>query len=129
MVDSFLSYLEFEKRCSPHTLKAYRADLYACQSHIAASGIAHLGLATHAAIRSWILELSQSGHNPASVARKMASLRSLYKFLLRQGQIKESPMDNIKTPRLRKRTPAFVPEAAMEQLSITPDYPEGFTGL
>ena len=154
MVESFLAYLEFEKRCSRHTLIAYRYDLRACAAHLAEQGISSIEAARYPDLRFYFLTLSQQGVNPSSVSRKMASLRSFYKFLLKQGHIsanpvstengvavsenaaaangralQESPMLKIKAPRLRKRNPVFVPEAAMRQLPQHPDFTDDFSGL
>ena len=84
MIDSFINYLEFEKKASPHTVEAYRRDLSQLEEFVALSfqeeDISQL---SHLELRAWIIELVDSGLSTLTVNRKMATLRSYYKFLLR----------------------------------------------
>src|SRR5688572_8208506 len=97
MIDSFLKYLQFEKRVSPHTLVAYQTDLEQFASFLSNTfEIAQTEVATHVMIRDWIINLVEDKLDPSSVNRKIACLRSYYKHLLRQEVIQKNPMTKIR---------------------------------
>lgn len=129
MTDSFLRYIRFEKRYSSHTSTAYETDLHSfelfLQSH-------YPDITTHSAdhgiIRSWILELAEQNMSPRSLNRKIACLRSYYKFLLRNDIITRNPMLNIKAPKVKKSLPAFVEEQRMDQLLDLVTFSDDFEG-
>ncbi len=114
MTDSFLKYLEFEKRVSRHTVLAYKIDLQQFEDFIlnifpeSKPETADYGL-----IRSWIINLVENGIEPLSVNRKIACLRSFYKFLLRQEFISKDPMMKIKVLKTKKKLPSFIKEGEM----------------
>jgi integrase/recombinase XerC len=114
MIDSFLKYLEFEKRLSHHTVVAYKTDLQQFTDFIRdtfselAAESADFGM-----IRSWIISLVENNIQPLSINRKIACLRSFYKFLLRQEAITKDPMRKIKILKTKKQLPSFVNEGEM----------------
>lgn len=117
MVDSFLQYLQYQKRYSPHTLVSYRNDLSQLGAYLnRASAPTPITHASFYEIRSWLASLSDDGLNPSSLTRKMACLRSFYKYLLQNEVITQNPMQKIKGPRLAKRTPVYVPENKITDL-------------
>ena len=114
-IRSFLRFLEFEKRCSRHTLSAYRRDLdgfmtYCLRIHRISSPEAcnpfHL--------RGWVVHLVEAGNAAASVNRKIATLRSLFKFLFARTLIKSNPAKKLRNLKQSRRLAAFVPEKDME---------------
>lgn len=111
MIDSFLKYLQFEKRVSPKTVQAYQSDLAQFNDFIQQtfSGI-QTEHATHQQVRAWIITLVDSGIEPLSVNRKIACLRSYYKFLLRQEAIDKDPMFKIRILKAPKKLPSFIQE-------------------
>lgn len=117
MIDSFLKYLEFEKRVSPHTLQAYETDLKQFEAFLHLTfpedTIEH---ASYRLVRAWIVALVEAEVKATSVNRKIASLRALYKFLLREGTIEKDPMLKIKPLKTAKRLPTFVKENEMAKL-------------
>ena len=117
MQESFLKYLEFEKRYSPHTLRSYRDDLNSFQGFLTEEfGMDELREAGTLEVRQWLFSLSDSGLSPRSVNRKLASLRSFYKFLLRSGVIEKSPMAGIRPLKASKRLPQFITENEMMKM-------------
>jgi integrase/recombinase XerC len=111
MTDLFLKYLQFEKRVSPHTLQAYKTDL--AQFQIFLQNTFHTNSAEHAKyseIRSWIVELMNDDLDPRSINRKIACLRSFYKYLRGQELIEENPMKNIRVLKTAKKIPTFLQE-------------------
>jgi integrase/recombinase XerC len=117
MIESFLKYLQYEKRVSAHTTLAYQNDLTQFASFLdvtfeeAKSEFADYGM-----IRSWIIQLADSDIKATSVNRKIASLKTYYKFLMRQEVIKKNPMQKIKVLKTQKRLPSFVKEGDMVNL-------------
>jgi len=110
----FLKYLQFEKRTSRHTLTSYETDLLQFESFLTQtyefSGPDQAG---HAMIRSWLIGLSEEGLGPSSINRKIACLRSLYKFLLREKKISKNPMTKVRVLKTPKRIPHFVRDSEM----------------
>jgi integrase/recombinase XerC len=131
MIDSFLKYLQFEKRVSPNTVLAYQNDLLQLEEFLEktfpGTVVAH---ADYGVLRSWIIQLVESGIEPVSINRKMATLRSFYKFLLRQEVIIKDPMLKIKVLKTKKKLPTFVKESEMVTLLDQPTnpFPETFDG-
>jgi integrase/recombinase XerC len=117
MIDSFLKHLQYEKRASPNTVLAYQNDLQQFNLFISsASASLEIQFAGYALVRAWIVQLVESGIEAPSVNRKIACLRTFYKFLLRQEVISKDPMMKIKVLKTKKSLPNFVKEADMMNL-------------
>jgi integrase/recombinase XerC len=129
MTDSFINYLEHEKRASTHTVLAYKTDLEQFSEFVStAFGLEDIGNAEHSEIRAWVIELVDSGLNPISVNRKIATLRSYYKFLMRSSVISKDPTYKIRALKTPKRLPEFVQEEAIEKILDEAVYEVGFDG-
>lgn len=113
MVDSFLNFLQYEKRFSPHTVTSYKNDLSQFNTYLKSQYEEEPQAASYTMVRSWIVQLVEQELDPLSINRKIASLRSYYKFLMRQGVISKDPMMKIKVLKTRKKLPHFVKEAEM----------------
>ena len=114
MVDSFLKYLQFEKRVSQHTVLAYQNDLHQFSTFLSGTfNEQSPEKADYGMIRSWIVQLSESDIEPKSINRKIATLRSYYKHLLRQEVITVTPMTKIRVLKTKKKLPSFVKEGDM----------------
>ena len=117
MISSFLRYLTYEKRYSAHTLTSYENDLSQFQDYLQESlQITDIAKATHLDIRSWIIALVEENLQPRSINRKMATLRSFYKFLLKRESISQDPTLRIKALKTPKSLPHFVQEKELMQL-------------
>jgi integrase/recombinase XerC len=116
-LDPFFDYLAFEKRYSPHTLVSYRTDLIQFRDYLA---ISYENLPVEEAnfqiVRSWIANLMDKGVSPRSTNRKITTLRTYYRFLLRNEKINVNPMLKIQGPKSGKRLPVFVEEKQMNNL-------------
>lgn len=111
MIDSFINYLEFEKKASPHTVDAYRRDLRQLEEFVGLSfDINEISEAQHPELRAWVIDLVDSGLSTTSVNRKIATLRSYYKFLLRSRIISKDPTYKLKGLKNPKKLPEFVQE-------------------
>lgn len=117
MSGHFFKYLEFQKRVSPHTLSSYQNDLNEFSAYLNATyDTPDPSQATYPMIRSWIIQLSDNGLKPSSINRKIACLRSFYKFLMKAGLLSENPVKKIRALKTSKRLPVFVHEKEMENL-------------
>ena len=127
--DKFLSYLKNEKRYSPLTVTAYTTDLTQFYNFIKAQyDLARIEEVTHGLIRSWIVDMIDAGIATRSVNRKITTLKSYYKFLLREGIVKKNPMLKILPPKTSKKLPVFVEKSSMDELLDTVDFDEGGKG-
>ena len=130
MIDSFLKYLEFEKRVSRHTLLAYKTDLQQFAAFINNTFAENRPeVADYGMIRSWIINLVESKIEALSINRKIACLRSFYKFLLRQEFIGKDPMLKIKGLKTKKQLPSFVKEGDMNAVLDGSDFDGGFSSM
>src|SRR4051812_31697602 len=116
MIDSFLNFLQFEKRFSPHTVISYKNDLSQFEAYLKEQYEEQGQTASYSMVRSWIVQLVEKKLDPLSVNRKIASLRSYYKFMMRQGLVEKDPMMKIKVLKTRKKLPHFVKEQEMVTL-------------
>ena len=113
MIDSFLNYLRFEKRFSPHTVISYQNDLSQFEAYLKSTFEDSSQSASYSMVRSWIVQLADQKLDPLSINRKIASLRSYYKFLMRREIIRKDPMMKIKVLKTKKKLPHFVKETEM----------------
>ncbi|ARS37345.1 tyrosine-type recombinase/integrase [Pontibacter actiniarum] len=128
-MDLFFKYLQYEKRYSPHTLTSYHTDLGQFAAYLQqVYDITDAAEADHTIIRSWILTLVQNNIKPRSINRKIACLRSYYRFLLAQERVKVNPMLRIKAPKATKKLPAFVQEEPFNNLLDSFSFEDTFEG-
>ncbi|MCX6280789.1 MAG: tyrosine-type recombinase/integrase [Bacteroidetes bacterium] len=130
MKERFLAYIQYEKRYSPHTVTAYRTDLDQFFAFISAQyQISDISGVDHYMIRSWLVSLLEQGDSARSVNRKLTSLKSFYRFLLKEKGVDVNPMRRIISPKTSKRLPEFVEAGKMEALLEEMASVEGFPGL
>ncbi len=117
LVDGFYSYLKFEKRYAAHTLLAYSNDLADWQTYLQEQlGVVAIEEIKPVMIRSWLASLKERGVTSRSLARKISTLKSFYKHLLKSGQVVISPMAQVTTPKIGSRLPSFIKEEEALQL-------------
>ncbi|QSE97953.1 tyrosine-type recombinase/integrase [Fulvivirga lutea] len=130
MQETFVKYLQYERRYSRHTIQSYETDLSQLASFLLKEfELSDLSEANHSLIRSWIVNLVESGIQPKSINRKIASIRAYYKFLLKQGVITKDPTSKVKVLKTSKKLPQFVNEQDMNLLLDNCEFEEGFAGL
>lgn len=126
-IDDFLKYIEAEKRYAGHTIKAYRNDL--SQFHAFCQETDREGVdLNYKAIRSWVVFLMDSGYSSRTVHRKLTTLSTYCKYLIKEGQLDSNPLELVLKPKLNKRVPAFVEEGKLDLLLDEFDFGEDFTG-
>ncbi len=129
MIDEYLKFLKYEKRVSLHTLTAYANDLQQFASFLSNTFEEKKPeFATHAMIRSWIVDLVENSLEPTSVNRKIACLRSYFKFLLREEVISKDPTFKIRILKAKKKLPSFIKEEDIAN-SLNQPVENSFEGL
>jgi len=126
-VSSFLRFIEFEKRYSKHTLLAYTTDIAQFQVFIEQYEL-NITEVKHTQVRNWMVSLMQDKTCARSINRKLSSLKSFYKFLLRKGEITANPLAKVTNPKTSKRLPVFVEKQNIEHLLKHIKFEEGFWG-
>jgi len=127
--ESFLDYIQFEKRYSDHTILSYRTDLDQFEGYFTDEGAgSDLSTGSVRIIRSWVIHLMESGQSARSVNRKISTLKSFYKFLMREQHIQINPMDKVLSPKLSKKLPSFVDADKMDLLLDEYEFGEDFNG-
>jgi len=119
-IQSFLDYLKYEKRYSPHTIISYETDLRDFDNYlIRLYGEVKLKDITHGFVRGWLAGLKENGLTSKSLNRKVSSLRSFFKYQLRIEKLHASPMTKVIAPKNSKRLPVFIKEADTRELLHT----------
>ena len=117
LVQDFLLYLEAERGCSKLTVKAYCADLRDFLAHLATAGApATPASVTVGAVRSWILAMHGRGLCGNSVARRLAALRSFWRYLRASGVVAEDVLVRIATPRRERPLPVYLGPEDLQRL-------------
>ena len=128
--EKFINYLLSEKRFSVHTITSYSNDinqffLFLSKEYKITSELSEVNFQI---VRSWIASLLEKGVAPRSVNRKISTLKTFFKFLIREGVIQESPMLKVVAPKSKKRLPLFVEEDQIESLLNGVEFDDGFIG-
>ena len=119
LIDQFASYIQAEKRYSPLTVKAYRRDLEEFSDYLAKTyETSDLLQVTAVMVKSFMASLKENGLANKSIDRKISTLRSFYKYCLREDLIRVSPMMKVKSLKLPKPLVKFVPESDMEKIAF-----------
>ena len=128
--NKFITYLSSEKRFSEHTVKSYTTDLTQFTSFLAEEFqiIDDVNEIRFQIIRTWVASLLENGISPRSVNRKISTLKSYFKFLIREGVLVENPMVKVVAPKSKKRLPVFIEEDQIETLLNEVQFEEGFVG-
>ena len=129
LTDSFLDYLQYERNYSEETIKSYREDLRQFEEFAREEiGDSAPSEVKAELVREWIVSLMDRGYTSTSINRKLSSLRSFYKFLLRKGEVAVNPLQKITGPKNKKPLPAFLRESDMDRLLDEVEFGEGFKG-
>lgn len=128
-VDSFINFLQHEKRYSPHTVISYQNDLSQFTDFLAAEYELDKPLeVNHFHVRSWMVRLMEAGISPRSINRKLSTLKSYFKYLLKRELVKINPTLKIVAPKTSKRLPVYVERINMEELFEKVAFKEGYAG-
>ena len=127
---AFLEYLQYEKRFSVHTLVAYTNDINQFVIYLQKTyDIHNVEDVKHIVIRSWVVSLMENQISSRSVNRKITTLKTFYRFLLRQEVVQENPMLKIQAPKTSKRLPTYVEKDKMDYLFDNIKFEENIDGM
>jgi integrase/recombinase XerC len=125
----FIDYLKFEKRYSAHTVRAYRDDLEQFFNFLeSAFGETPLSAVSTTFVRSWLASLKELKITSKSINRKISTLKSFFKYQLRNGLLEKSPMTGVNSPKSGKRLPVYVEEKDMHLLLDHVEFPDNWKG-
>src|SRR6478672_8350270 len=119
----FLQHLKYERNLSPHTLRNYSSDLEQFRDHIfrvEKRSDVPVDQIDRLTIREWMASLHE-GHKKTSVARKLASLRTFFQFLVREGKLESNPAKLVATPRIERKLPNHLSMEDAVRFIETPD--------
>jgi integrase/recombinase XerC len=129
-IDTFLKYLRFERNYSEKTIVSYRIDLEEFEDYLKkVDAEKNLVTADADLVRSWMVYLMEKGRSVATVNRKLSSLRSFYRFLLRRRVVDLDPMLKVVGPKKQKTLPSFLRVQEMDRLLDECSVNEGFEGV
>ncbi len=126
MTDKFFRYLETEKRYSKHTLLSYKTDL---EQFFAFANNSQSIVEDFNTIRGWIIFLMENKNSTRTINRKISTLKTYYKYLMREGKIEKNPLDKIVSPKMDSKLPQFVPEEDLEHVFSDDIFGKDFAGL
>jgi len=127
--EDFIKYLQFEKRYSGHTLVAYHTDLVQFIQYLNKSnGDFEFKKVTSKHVRLWIISLMEGGTSARSINRKIATLKSFYKFLMSQEIVDFSPVQLVTIPKVGKKLPSFVQKENLDKLLDLDFFSRDFEG-
>lgn len=130
-IDDFLHYLDIERKASPYTVASYRTDLsqfadfVAERKQLSAEAVSPVQV-DHLLVRQFLAQLQQQGQSRSTIARKLAALRSFYRFLLKNRLVTDSPLKSVYTPRKELRLPRCLSEIDCARLVESPSPQDSF---
>lgn len=129
-INKFLDYLRYEKRYSENTLNAYNTDLRQFSDYLTDHySIESITGCDKFQVRSWMVSMVGSGLTSRSINRKVAALRSFFRWCIREGITDKSPVDGLAPMKVGKRLPEYVEEDAMSRLLDEVFVSEGFEAI
>lgn len=126
--DSFLYYLKYERNYSERTIVNYGTDIIQFREFLKEKGISDLTQVETVMVREWVMSLMNKGYATTAVNRKLSSLRSFYKYLLKQGTVNVNPLRKVVGPKNNKPLPFFIKEKEMNELLDETDFGDDFKG-
>lgn len=122
-IERFVKYLQFEKRYSSHTIIAYENDLQQFFGFLKETfGSVEEAQIQHLHIRSWVVSLLNDGLTATSIRRKLSTLKSYFRYLLRREIIAHNPMLKVISPKVGRKLPVYVQQSDIQRLlAVKPD--------
>ena len=119
-IDEFLEYLRYERNASAHTIAAYRRDLSQLADYLENRNI-RLSRTDNIVLRGWMADLHDRRLSKASVARKLAAVRSFFQYGLKHRLVDDNPAKVVSRPKLENAMPGFLSESEIGQFLDLPD--------
>lgn len=121
MINIFMSYLSDVKQASANTVVSYRRDLLQLSDYLEEQGITKLEKVTHTTLNSYVLYLEKQGKATTTISRVLASVKSFFHYAFYEGYIKHDPAENLKAPKIEKKTPLVLSQEEVHRLLSQPD--------
>jgi integrase/recombinase XerC len=128
-LEAFIKYITYEKRFSKHTIVSYKVDLHQFLSFLDETYKVELFQVKTDMVRSWVASLLNSGISERTVNRKVSSLRSFFKYLLRNNLVELNPVETISALKTAKRLPSYVRKSELDQLLSEGFFEDSFFGI
>ncbi|MEE4198581.1 MAG: tyrosine recombinase XerC [Bacteroidales bacterium] len=126
----FLKYLQAERRFSRHTILSYENDLRQFDNFIQESGVkSGIQNANEKLIRAWIVDMMEKDFSSLTINRKISTLKTFFKFLVREGYVSLNPMNKVTAPKPAKKIPAFIDEQKINHLLDDFSFGDDFSGV
>lgn len=119
-VEQFVGYLRLVRNLSRHSLAAYGTDLLQLADFLEARGTTDPAKVTHLDLRAWLGGIREAGSARATVARKLAAARSMFKWLHREGHLDEDPAAGLHSPKKERKLPLFLSREEVDRLLAAP---------
>ncbi len=117
-IQGFLQYIAFEKKYSKHTYFAYQSDLKLfCEFLVNLNPTINLNKIDYQIVRQWLYHLSINHYEATSINRKISTLKSFFKYLLKINEVQHNPILKISNQKTKKRLPHFLPQQSMDELT------------
>lgn len=127
-INGFLNYLNFEKRVSEDTVTAYKKDLEQFADYLMQMySLENANEVKTAFVRSWVVQLVETGRSMSTIKRKLSALKSYFNYLERHHQLEKNPMVKIPIPKLSQKLPAYLQENEIDRLFNRINWPDDFS--
>lgn len=120
-LNSFIAYMRVERNASPRTVENYAREIREFLNFLRERGVSGWGQVDRLVVRQYLAWLQGQGYVKASVARRLTEVRSLYRYLMRQGAVAANPLKAVSSPRLERRLPSFLTIEQVNSLLSAPD--------
>ena len=120
-IDRYDSYLKNERKMSANTVQAYIRDIRHFADFVSGRGVSDVYDASNAEVVAYLMNLKTAGRSQSTVNRKLASIRTFFEFLQRDGLVNANPADEIKSPKIEKKEIEFLSIEEIERLMSLPD--------
>lgn len=117
----FIEYLTVEKKASENTREAYRRDIAAFETFLRKRGVLRDEEASNADVAAYMMELKSNGKSKATTNRKLSSIRTYYRFLIKKGLVSTNPTEDIKSPKIERKALEYLTIKEVEKLLESPD--------
>jgi len=121
LIDGYIQYLKLERNLSMHTVRSYNSDLEQFFSFLSETAVGSVGEIDHLHIREFLSELQKGDIQKRTIARKICSLRSFFKFCYQNGIVSSNPLEKVNSPKLGRKLPSFLYLESVELLLDAPD--------
>ncbi len=119
-IRDFLNFLAVERGLSRNTLLSYRSDLIFFKKFCALKGFDPLGPGARGAVSAYLLQLKNDGRSASTISRRLAALKSLYKFLINEGRLESDPTENLESPKKILKLPRVLTTGEVDRLLAQP---------